>query len=70
MNPENAPLNLHSENNPILIAHNSITIKFKDINKSNYFRTVHDTLNDYLKDNSQSFNLITASGNRLLVLLL
>jgi len=70
MNPLDEPLHLQGENTPVLVAHNSITIEFKDINKPDCFRTVHDSLKDYLKDNGQSFSLITGSGNTLLVLLL
>lgn len=74
MNTPNAPLpmkaNTGTDSTPVLLAPNSITIEFKDINKSNCFRTVHDFLKEYLKDNGQSFNLITGSGNSLHVLLL
>lgn len=70
MNPQNASLNLQEGSTPVLIAPNSITIEFKNINKPDCFRTVHDSLKDYLKDNGQSFNLIPGSGNRALVLLL
>lgn len=70
MNPQNAPLHLQAGSTPILVAHNSITIEFKDINKPACFRTVHDSLKDYLKDNDQSFSLIPGSGNTLQVLLL
>ena len=74
MNPPNAPLQMKASTDtgstPEMLASNSITIEFKDVNKSNCFRSVHDSLKDYLKDNSQSFNLISGSGNTLLVLLL
>lgn len=67
MNLQNAPLHLQAESTAILVAHNSITIESKDIDKADCFLTVHDSLKDYLKDKSQSFNLILGSGNTLLV---
>ena len=74
INPPNAPLQMKASTDPgstpVMLAPNSITIEFKDVNKANCFRSVHDSLKDYLKDNTQSFNLIPGSGNTLLVLLL
>ena len=70
MNPHNTLLQLQAGSSAELIAPNSISIEFKDINKSNCFRTVHDSLKDYLKDNAQSFNLVSGCGNKLQVLLL
>ena len=68
MNPKNEPLQLVGSGE--LFARDAIIIEFKDVNKSDCFRSVHDSLKDYLKDNGQSFNLILGSGNTMLVLLL
>ncbi|MHB8077522.1 hypothetical protein [Desulfosporosinus fructosivorans] len=69
MSPKKEPL-LLNDGGAELIGVDSIKIEFKDVNKSDCFRTVHDSLKDYLKDNGQSFNLVVGSGNTLLVLLL
>ncbi|TGE37548.1 hypothetical protein E4K67_12450 [Desulfosporosinus fructosivorans] len=69
MSPKKEPL-LLNDGGAELIGVDSIKIEFKDVNKSDCFRTVHDSLKDYLKDNGQSFNLVIGSGNTLLVLLL
>jgi len=68
MNTKNEPLIL--EGGAELLVSNAIKIEFKDVKKSDCFRSVHDSLKDYLKDNGQSFNLILGSGNTMLVLLL
>lgn len=74
INAPNTPLKMEANtgtgSTPIVLAPNSITIEFKNVNKSNCFRTIHDSLKDYLKDNDQSFNLIRGSGNTLQVLML
>lgn len=69
MNPKNAPLQTEGGSTELLVR-DAIKIEFKDVNKSDCFRSVHDSLKDYLKDNDQSFNLILGSGSTMLVLLL
>jgi len=72
ISPKNEALLLNDSGAELLLsyANDAIKIEFKDVNKSDCFRSVHDSLKDYLKDNDQSFNLILGSGNTLLVLLL
>lgn len=69
MNPNKEPL-LLNDGGAELMGVNAIKIEFKDVNKKDCFRTVHDSLKDYLKDNGQSFNLVIGSANIMLVLLL
>jgi hypothetical protein len=70
INPPDTALSLQAGSSTSLNAHSSITIEYKNIKKPDYFRTLHDSLKDFLKNNEHLFSLIPGSGNTLIVLLM